>query len=74
MDNYKEVKNLKSIKTKRYELKLCQGIESGLYYIAYKKPNSIKGEQDIVYISSGLTDYGLASSIFDEYRMELEGN
>jgi hypothetical protein len=72
MDKIKEVKNIKSIKTKRYELKLVQGIESGLYYVAYKKVN--KNEEDKVYVSSGLTDYSLASIVFDEYRIELEGN
>ena len=72
MDKIKEVKNIKSIKTKRYELKLVQGIESGLYYVAYKKVN--KNEEDKVYVSSGLNDYSLASIVFDEYRIELEGN
>lgn len=66
-----KVKTIKSVENNRFELKLVQSNSSGLYYVA----SQVKQEDDNNHqITEGMQDFKIASFVFDEYLVRLEGN
>lgn len=62
---------VKSITTKRYYIQLTQAKSSGLYYLEY---GTRGGKNDTKNITDGISDLNTALYVFEQKRLEYEGN
>lgn len=63
----KKILTVKMIGTRRYEIALIEIVESGKYMVIYSKENDN-------YCSDEISDYSMASSLFDIKLAEIEGH
>lgn len=63
----KKILTVKMIGTRSYEIALIEIVENGKYMVIYSKANEN-------YCSDEISDYGIASSLFDIKHAEIEGH
>jgi len=60
---------IKSINKPRYSVAMLQAEESGLYYVTYEA----QGDKEPS-VTESMLDYRVATDVFDEIVVKLEGN